>query len=101
MASIKDHCKSLGVDIGGSSIKFCLIDGMSTSILDTNIIPHTSGTRTDAIILEIINQIEEWKFVGSLGLGFPGIVDKMVIVDAPNLGHSWNGFDFKTHFTKH
>ena len=101
MASIKGHCKSLGVDIGGSSIKFCLIDGMSKSILDTNTVPHTSGTHTDAIILKIMNQIEEWKFVGSLGIGFPGIVDKMVIVDAPNLGHSWNGFDFKTHFTKH
>ena len=101
MTSIKGHCKSLGVDIGGSSIKFCLIDRRSKSILDTNTVPHTSGTSTDGIILEIMNQIEEWEFVGSLGIGFPGIVDKMVIVDAPNLGHSWNGFDFKTHFTKH
>ena len=101
MASIKGHRKLLGVDIGGSSIKFCLIDGRSKSILDTNTVPHTSGTSTDEIILEIMNQIEEWKFVGSLGIGFPGIVDKMVIVDAPNLGHSWNGFDFKTHFAKH
>ena len=101
MTSIKGHCKSLGVDIGGSSIKFCLIDRRSKSILDTNTVPHTSGTSTDEIILEIMNQIEEREFVGNLGIGFPGIVDKMVIVDAPNLGHSWNGFDFKTHFTKH
>ena len=101
MTSIKGHCKSLGVDIGGSSIKFCLIDRKSKSILDTNTVPHTSGTSTDEIILEIMNQIEEREFVGNLGIGFPGIVDKMVIVDAPNLGHSWNGFDFKTHFTKH
>ena len=89
------------MDIGGSSIKFCLIDRKSKSILDTNTVPHTSGTSTDEIILEIMNQIEEREFVGNLGIGFPGIVDKMVIVDAPNLGHSWNGFDFKTHFTKH
>jgi len=101
VTSIKGHCKSLGVDIGGSSIKFCLIDRKSKSILDTNTVPHTSGTSTDEIILEIMNQIEEREFVGNLGIGFPGIVDKMVIVDAPNLGHSWNGFDFKTHFTKH
>ena len=101
MTSIKGHRKSLGVDIGGSSIKFCLIDQRSKSILDTSTVPHTSGTETNAIISEIMNQIKEWKFVGSLGIGFPGIVEEMVIVDAPNLGHWWNGFDFRTHFTHH
>ena len=90
MTSIKGHRKSLGVDIGGSSIKFCLIDQRSKSILDTSTVPHTSGTETNAIISEIMNQIKEWKFVGSLGIGFPGIVEEMVIVDAPNLGHWWN-----------
>lgn len=42
-----------------------------------------------------------WEFEGSLGIGFPGIVDEMVIIDAPNLGDEWNDFDFKTHFSQH
>lgn len=98
MTSIKGQRKSLGVDIGGSSIKFCLIDQESKSILNTNTVQHTSGTGTDAIVSIIMKQIEEWKFIGNLGIGFPGIVEKMVVMDAPNLGNWWNGFDFTTQF---
>ena len=95
------HRKALGVDIGGSSTKFCLIDGEERTILKTKTIPHEHETNIYSICSKIVNQIKMWGFEGSIGIGFPGIIDKMVVHDAPNLGGEWSGFDFKAQFSKH
>ena len=94
------HRKALGVDIGGSSTKFCLIDGEKRTILKTKTISHEHETNIDSVCSKIFNQIKMWEFEGSIGIGFPGIVDEMVIVDAPNLGDEWKNFDFKAHFSQ-
>ena len=101
MTKNQGHLKVLGVDIGGSSTKFCLIDNESKSILQTSTALHKDGHGIDAICSKIIQQIKEWKFEGSIGIGFPGIVKNHVIVDAPNLGKIWNGLDFKAYFRPH
>ena len=101
MTNKKGHLKALGVDIGGSSTKFCLIDKKEKSILKTLTVPHKDENGTEDICSKILHQMKEWKFEGSIGIGFPGIVKNQVIFDAPNLGNNWNGYDFRTYFTSH
>jgi polyphosphate glucokinase len=101
MTNKKGHLKALGVDIGGSSTKFCLIDKKDKSILKTLTVPHKDENGTEEICSKILHQMKEWEFEGSIGIGFPGIVKKQVIVDAPNLGSHWNGHDFRAYFTPH
>ena len=101
MTNKKGHLKALGVDIGGSSTKFCLIDKKDKSILKTLTVPHNDENGTEEICSKILHQMKEWEFEGSIGIGFPGIVKNQVIFDAPNLGNNWNGYDFRTYFTSH
>ena len=98
MTNHPGHHKSLGVDIGGSSTKFCLIDQEDRFILKTKTIPHNSQTDIDSICSKILTQINAWEYEGTIGIGFPGIVEKMMIKDAPNLGTGWNGHNFKLYF---
>ena len=101
MTNKKGHLKALGVDIGGSSTKFCLIDKKDKSILKTLTVPHKDENGTEDICSKILHQMKRWEFEGSIGIGFPGIVKNQVIFDAPNLGNNWNGYDFRTYFTSH
>ena len=100
MTNHQGHLKSLGVDIGGSSTKFCLIYEEDQSILKTKTIPHNSQINIDSICSNILAQINAWEYEGKIGIGFPGIVENMIIKDAPNLGTEWNGHDFKLYFSK-
>ena len=81
----------LGVDIGGSSIKFCLFQ--NGRILADATKKYESGTSPSDVERLILEIVKEWGFEGDIGIGFPGIVDGATIVDAPNLGHEWEGFD--------
>lgn len=81
----------LGVDIGGSSIKFCLFQ--NGRILADTTKKYESGTSPSDVERMILKIVKEWTFEGDIGIGFPGIVDGTTIIDAPNLGHGWEGFD--------
>ena len=81
----------LGVDIGGSSIKFCLFE--NGRILANTTEKYESGTSPSDVKQMILEIVKEWAFEGDIGIGFPGIVDGTTIIDAPNLGHEWEGFD--------
>lgn len=81
----------LGVDIGGSSIKFCLF--WNGRILADATKKYESGTSPSDVERMIFETVKDWKFEGHIGIGFPGIVDGTTIVDAPNLGQEWEGFD--------
>ncbi len=101
MTNMQGHLKGLGVDIGGSSSKLCLIDMEYNSIVKSVTIPHTNRNGIEDICSKIIRQIKEWEFEGGIGIGFPGIVENQMIIDAPNLGKEWNGHDFRTYFKPH
>jgi polyphosphate glucokinase len=82
----------LGVDIGGSSIKCCLLNAQG--ILRHATLPYTNGKHPDAILNMVTGIVESWDHVGPIGIGFPGIVDGNHIVDAPNMGDGWDGYAF-------
>ena len=80
-----DHEQSvLGVDIGGSSIKFCIMTGGKVGLHDT--VYYENGTNPPEILEMILRKISDWKFVGRVGIGFPGLIEGERIIDAPNLG---------------
>ena len=81
----------LGVDIGGSSIKFCLFE--KGRILADATKKYESGMSPSDVERMILEIVKEWAFEGDIGIGFPGIVDGTTIIDAPNLGPEWEGFD--------
>ena len=87
----------LGVDIGGSSIKFCLFD--SNRIVAHSTKEYVNGKTPDEIENIISEVIVDWKHTGGVGIGFPGLVEEGTIVDAPNLDPKWEGYNLSTQFT--
>jgi polyphosphate glucokinase len=82
----------LGVDIGGSSIKCCLLNAQG--ILRHATLPYTNGKQPDAVLSMVNEIVESWNHDGPVGIGFPGIVDGNHIIDAPNMGEGWDGYAF-------
>lgn len=81
----------LGVDIGGSSIKCCLFH--SQTILQQATMDYVNGKEPDAVLSMVTEIVESWNHDGPIGIGFPGLVDGNQIIDAPNMGEEWIGFD--------
>ena len=88
----------LGIDIGGSSIKCCLLNAQG--IIRHAALQYTNGKHPDAV-LDMVNEIvESWDHDGPIGIGFPGIVDGNHIVDAPNMGEGWEGYDLSNRLNE-
>ncbi len=81
----------LGVDIGGSSIKFCLVD--SEEIVAHTTMEYVDRKNPNSIIEMIGEIITKWEHRGHIGIGFPGMVEKGIIIDAPNLDTAWEGYN--------
>ena len=88
----------LGIDIGGSSIKCCLLDAQG--IVRHANLQYTNGKNPDAVLNMVTELIESWGHDGPIGIGFPGIVDGNHIVDAPNMGEGWEEFDFSNRLNQ-
>ncbi len=88
----------LGVDIGGSSIKFCLFD--SNRIVAHSTKEYVNEKTPDAIENIISEVIEDWKHIGGIGIGFPGLVEEGTIVDTPNLDSKWEGYNLSAQFSE-
>ncbi|MGB0780922.1 MAG: ROK family protein, partial [Candidatus Poseidoniaceae archaeon] len=88
----------LGIDIGGSSIKCCLLDAQG--IIRHSTLQYTSGKDPDAVLGIVAEIIESWDHVGPIGIGFPGLVSGNHIVDAPNMDDGWEGFDFSNRLNQ-
>jgi glucokinase len=78
--------KTLGIDIGGTSIKFGIVDGVE-------VLSHSEFENnyddTDALIYklkEVISNAKENEKIKSVGIAFPGFVDcDGIVKSAPNL----------------
>ena len=88
----------LGIDIGGSSIKCCLLDAQG--IVRHTTLQYTNGKNPDAVLNMVTELVESWGHVGPIGIGFPGLVSGNHIVDAPNMGDGWEGFDFSNRLNQ-
>ena len=88
----------LGVDIGGSSIKCCIMNPQG--ILRHATLPYTNGKHPDAVLDMVTEIVASWNHDGPIGIGFPGIVDGNHIVDAPNMGEGWEGYDLSNRLNE-
>ena len=88
----------LGIDIGGSSIKCCLLDAQG--IVRHTTLQYTNGKNPDVVLNMVTELVESWGHVGPIGIGFPGLVSGNHIVDAPNMGDGWEGFDFSNRLNQ-
>lgn len=82
----------LGVDIGGSSIKCCLLN--ARGILRNVTLRYANGKNPDAVLDMVAEVVDSWNHDGSIGIGFPGRISGNHIVDAPNMDDGWEGYDF-------
>ena len=88
----------LGIDIGGSSIKCCLLNAQG--IIRHATLQYTNGKHPDAVLDMVTEIVESWDHDGPIGIGFPGIVDGNHIVDAPNMGEGWGGYDLPSRLNE-
>ena len=88
--------KSVGIDMGGTSVRCGIVTGGELSFLNS-IITNASGSR-DEIISDIISLIEKTGTdgVGSIGIGVPSVVDseKGIVYDVQNIP-SWQEVPLK------
>ncbi len=82
----------LGVDIGGSSIKCCLLN--EQGIVRHVTLQYEIGKDPDTVLRMVTKIAELWDHDGPIGIGFPGLIDGHRIVDAPNMGKGWEGMNF-------
>ena len=88
----------LGIDIGGSSIKCCLLN--AGGIIRHATLQYTNGKHPDAVLKKVTEIVDSWGHDGPIGIGFPGIVDGNHIVDAPNMGEGWGGYDLSSRLNE-
>ena len=88
----------LGIDIGGSSIKCCIMN--AEGIVRHATLLYTNGKHPDAVLDMVTEIVESWDHDGPIGIGFPGIVDGNHIVDAPNMGEGWGGYDLPSRLNE-
>lgn len=82
---------TLGIDVGGTSIKAATVDGAGGAHAQRRIATpadDASGEKTAAIVAELVDEFSRDHRLASVGLVVPGIVDEAsgVVVNAVNLG---------------
>ena len=80
----------LGIDIGGTGIKAELVDPVQGKLISNHQKRATPTPATADSTLSVVHQlIEHFKWSGSLGCGFPGVIKNGVVYTAANLHPSW------------
>ncbi len=74
-----------GVDIGGTNIKFVVVDGSGIKYQNCIDTPKSGNKLVEAIIEEY-NKVREEYEIEKMGVGIPGDVRNGVVLDASNLG---------------
>ncbi len=92
---------SLGVDIGGSGIKGALVDTKRGKMVTERYrIPTPRPATPDAVIATIDKIRKHFKYKGSLGVGFPGIVVDGIVHSAVNIHEDWYKLPAEEKITK-
>lgn len=78
----------LGVDVGGSAVKWALLDG--EKVADSGTFPTPRGP--DAVVEQVAASLPDG--VASIGIGLPGHVDRAagIALFVPNPPGEWTGF---------
>jgi len=81
-----------GIDIGGSGIKGAPVDIEKGQLLAERIRIHTPQPSTPQAIGNVVKQLlNEFKWKGNVGCGFPAVVRDGVVRTASNIDKKWIG----------
>ena len=82
----------LGIDIGGSGIKGAVVNTKKGELLTDRYRIDTPQPATPSAVIEtVIHVIEEFKWKGRIGVGFPAAVRHDVVKTASNIDNEWIG----------
>ena len=89
----------MGIDIGGSGIKGCLVN-VETGELETPRfrLPTPEGGKPEEMAGVVRDIVSHFEYKGPVGYGFPSVVLNGVIFTAANIDKSWVGQDAATLF---
>ncbi|MGH9117597.1 MAG: polyphosphate--glucose phosphotransferase [Acidimicrobiales bacterium] len=90
----------LGIDIGGTGIKGAPVDTRrGTLLVRRHRILTPKPATPDAVVDKAAAVVEFHKWKGSVGVTFPGVVQRGVTLTAVNLDQKWVGVDADDLFT--
>ena len=92
----------LGIDIGGSGVKAAIVDTDKGNLLTDKIRFQTPESGSPKKIFSGIEShfINELKWKGKVGCGFPGVIIKNKVYSAANISKKWIGINIKKKFFK-
>ncbi len=84
----------LGIDIGGSGIKGCLVDVVQGTLESPRFRLDTpEGARPNEMAAVVREVVSHFDYKGPVGYGFPAVVLNGVVYTAANIDKSWIGQD--------
>ncbi len=96
------YSPALGIDIGGSGIKFGIVDIEQGTLIGERIKVDTPYPSTPDAIASVIREVVsalDWKG-DRIGVGFPAIIQDGVSLTATNIDKSWIGVNSEELFHK-
>ena len=91
--------KILGIDIGGSALKGAPVDTKTGKLLGERYRVETPTRVSPKRMAEIVQEIAaHFKWRGPIGVGFPGVIQKGVVLTAANLDKDFIGCDLEKFF---
>ncbi len=91
----------LGIDIGGSGIKGAPVDISTGEFLAERHRIETPIPATPEAIAQVIKQLaEHFNWTGSIGCGFPAVVQNGLVYTASNIDAAWININAKKLFSK-
>lgn len=100
MPSAKGKVITLAIDVGGTGIKGCLLDGEGKPLTERERL-ETPHPATPGAMLKIIDLLVKnlGKF-DRVSVGFPGVVKRGATLTAHNLDPKWVGFELEKTLTR-
>jgi len=91
----------LGIDIGGSGVKGAIVDTKKGKLLTERYRIPTPQPATPEAVADVIKKItEHFKWKGSIGAGFPGVIQQGIARTAANVDNSWIDKDLNKLFSE-
>lgn len=91
----------LGIDIGGSGVKYALVDTTTGELTTDRVRIDTPDPATPGAVTEVVSEIVGASDArGSIGIGFPAVVWEGKVFSANNIDKTWIGQNARDLFAE-
>ena len=92
----------LGIDVGGTGIKYGIVDTVSGTLIgDKGRIATPRPATPDAVGAVLAGIVAEFAWRGPVGIGFPAAIVNGTVRTAANIDKSFLGLPIAEHFARH